>query len=191
MYNVFFAADHHFGHNNIYTQFKLADGVTPARCFANAAEGDEVMVERHNSVVKPADRVYFVGDVAMSHRALPILSRMNGRKVLIKGNHDIHKLSHYLPYFDDIRGSHQLDGILVTHIPVHPDSLARWGFNVHGHLHANKVMTDVNRSDPYAFINKVPDPRYFCVSVEQINYTPISLEEIKKHDPRRKAKARV
>jgi calcineurin-like phosphoesterase family protein len=139
------------------------------------------MIERHNARVKPADRVYVVGDVAFHKRELHKLHRMNGRKVLIKGNHDLEDAKTYLQYFDDIRGSHQFDGILITHIPVHPDSLARWGFNVHGHLHANRVMMPNYYSDNP---NRASiDPRYFCVSVEQINYTPISLEEVKKFKP--------
>lgn len=176
MSNIFFAADYHFGHESPYKVFKRADG-SPLRPFASADEGDEAMIERHNKVVRPQDRVYVVGDVAMSHKYLHKLDRMNGRKVLIKGNHDIAKLSQYLPYFDDIRGSHQFDGILITHIPVHPGSLARWGFNVHGHLHANRVVI----TDQYG-LERI-DPRYFCVSVERIDYTPISLEEVKKYKP--------
>jgi calcineurin-like phosphoesterase family protein len=136
-------------------------------------EGEEIIVQRHNAVVKPNDRVYFLGDVAMPKSGLATLARMNGRKVLIKGNHDVHKLSQYVQYFDDIRGSHQLSGILMTHIPVHEDSLARWGFNVHGHLHTNRVRT----------WDGSIDERYLCVCVEQINYTPISLEEVKSKKP--------
>jgi calcineurin-like phosphoesterase family protein len=171
-YNIWFAADYHFGHESPYSKFKLADGCTPLRPFKNADEGDQEMISRHNAIVKDEDRVYMVGDLAMSDKHLYKIAQMKGRKVLIKGNHDIAKLNKYTDLFDDIRGSHQFDGVLITHIPVHPDSLARWGFNIHGHLHANKVM-----------LNKRPDPRYFCVSVEQINYTPISLEQVKKHKP--------
>ena len=103
---------------------------------------------------------------------------MNGRKVLIKGNHDTLELKEYLPYFDDIRGVHQFDGMVITHIPVHEQSLGRWGFNVHGHLHANRILiADNYTKGNILHINSC----YFNVSVEQINYTPISLEEIKKH----------
>jgi len=83
--------------------------------------------------------------------------------VLIKGNHDKLKISQYMFYFKDVRGSHQFDGLLLTHIPVHPSSLARWPCNVHGHVHANTL----------------DDPRYFNVCAEEINYTPISLEQLK------------
>ena len=161
-----------FGHKNILT-FKRADG-TPLRDFDTVEQMNETMIERHNSVVRPQDKVYFLGDVIMSAKssALDFLARMNGTKVLIKGNHDLCKPQAYLEYFKDIRGSHQFDGMILTHIPVHPESLARWGLNVHGHLHANRVNL------PLA---QIPDRRYFNVSMEQINYTPISLEEVKKY----------
>lgn len=101
------------------------------------------------------------------------------RKILIKGNHDNLDLKDYLPYFDDIRGSHQFDGFLLGHIPVHPDSLGRFGHMIHGRLHANRVMkpnTYTDRSD-----DKMPDERYINVSMECLdNYMPVSLEELKK-----------
>lgn len=172
--NIFFASDHHMGHDGPYIRFLREDGRFLRYEFANSDEGDEAMIDRHNSVVRPSDRVYFVGDFCFSKHHLYKLARMNGRKVLIKGNHDTLELKYYLPYFDDIRGVHQFDGMVITHIPVHPESLARWGLNVHGHLHANRVLNSY----------KQPDPRYFNVSVEQINYTPISLEEIKKFIPK-------
>lgn len=129
------------------------------------------MEENWNRVVKPGDKVYHLGDITMgtSAKSLEILGRLNGTKVLVKGNHDLHKLSMYEKYFKDVRGSHQLAGMLLTHIPVHVASLARWGFNVHGHLHSNVVMSGAHM-----------DPRYLCVSVEQVNFTPIPLETVVK-----------
>jgi calcineurin-like phosphoesterase family protein len=105
---------------------------------------------------------------------------MSGRKVLIKGNHDLLEIKDYLAHFDDVRGIHQFKGVLITHIPVHPDSLARWGFNIHGHLH-NNIVT---RNNAYTGATKEPDDRYFNVSVERLNYTPISLDEVLKHKPK-------
>lgn len=191
MKNIFFISDTHFGHQAPYTKFTQADGCTMLRPHGSAEIGDEAMVENWNKRVKPGDRVYHLGDVTMSHKHLPILARLNGNKVLIKGNHDTAKLSQYLPYFDDIRGSHQFDGVLLTHIPVHPDSLSRWGFNVHGHTHANSVMRDTLAADDFGRYFKEKDPRYFCVSVEQINYTPISLEEVKRHKPALELQPRI
>lgn len=134
---------------------------------------NEHMVNCHNSVVRPHDKVYFLGDVCMATtiEALEILRRMNGEKVLIKGNHDLAKPGRYMEHFKDIRGSHQFDGMILTHIPIHSGSLARWGVNVHGHLHHRVVCMP---------LTQIPDPRYFNVSMERINYTPISLEQVKK-----------
>lgn len=171
MANIFFCSDHHFGHANILT-FKREDG-TPLREFRDVNHMNEIMIQRHNLVVRPNDKVYFLGDVVMSRKnsALKILERLNGEKILIKGNHDQCDAKAYLEYFKDIRGSHQFDGLIMTHIPIHPESLARWGLNIHGHLHYNVVRMP---------LSQIPDRRYFNVSMERINYTPISLEEIRK-----------
>jgi len=171
MSNVFLASDHHFSHKNILV-FKRDDGVTPLRSFDDTTHMNEYMVYKHNLVVKPSDRVYFLGDLCFHKRDLAILSRMNGRKVLIKGNHDTLELKEYLPYFDDIRGIHQFDGMVLSHIPIHIESLSRWKVNVHGHLHHRAVLKEGT---------KIPDERYISVCMERLDdYTPISLEELKK-----------
>lgn len=178
--NIFFISDTHYAHQNACTLFKRADG-SPLRDFSCAEECDQFQEEQWNKTVRIKDKVYHLGDITFSKKNLPILDRLNGEKVLIRGNHDTEKASIYLKYFKDVRGCHQFDGMLLTHIPVHPESLSRWRINLHGHLHANRVMREV------AFItkNEQPssyqeiDPRYFSVCVEQINYTPISIEEIK------------
>ena len=166
--NIFLIADLHVGHTNCLT-FKTNEGI-PLRPYATVEEMDAALEANWNSVVRPQDKVYVLGDLVMHKRNLPFFGRVAGEKVLIKGNHDIEKLSAYTPYFKDIRACHQLDKFILTHIPIHPQSLSRWKGNIHGHLHSNKVMLD-----------GVPDPRYICVSVEQINFTPISLETLKKN----------
>lgn len=182
MPNTFFISDTHFGHKNIIT-FKTGDN-KPLRDFASVEEMDECMVTRWNSVVKSQDTIYHLGDVVINRKALPILDRLNGRKVLIKGNHDIFKLKDYVKYFDDIRAYKVMteDGIICSHIPIHPESLSRWKLNLHGHLHSNMIKKTTSYYDMEAHMVKwheIPDYRYMCISVEQINYTPISLDEIR------------
>lgn len=163
-------ADPHFFHYNIL-KFKRRDGVTPLRPFASVEDMNETIVQNWNDSVKPSDRVYLLGDVVFHNKHLHIISRLNGRKVLVKGNHDILKLSQYLPYFDDIRAYVPKKGYILSHIPVHPASLSRWKVNIHGHLHADVVR--LSEQGP-------PDPRYHCVSVENTNYKPVHLQSLLK-----------
>lgn len=172
MANVFLRADDHFGHANI---IKFTDNYGKVlRVFDTIDDHDEYLIYRHNRVVKPNDKVYFLGDVANA-KSIHKIARMNGDKVLIKGNHDVLKLSQYTPYFRDIRGCHQFDGMFLSHVPIHTESLARWKVNVHGHLHHNRVMLRGFNGKPVEI-----DERYQCVSMEHLDdYQPISLEEMK------------
>jgi calcineurin-like phosphoesterase family protein len=167
---VFLVSDTHFGHQNVCTLFKRQDG-SPLRPFASAEEMDETMIQRWNDRVRPNDKVYHLGDVAMQRKHLSTLSRLNGDKILIKGNHDIFKLDEYKTHFRDIRAYHVMNGMILSHIPVHKSSISRFGCNIHGHTHASRVLDDMGNIDP----------NYFCVSVEQIDYTPILFEHVVKH----------
>lgn len=155
----------HFGHANMLN-FLREDG-TKLRPFAHIEEVDELMVKNWNSVVQPHDKVYHLGDVFINRKARFILDRLNGDKVLIKGNHDIFDLTNYLPFFRDIRAYHKLDKAILSHIPIHPENLGRFKGNIHGHLHEH-IVKDAQGQ---------PDPRYKTVCVEHINYTPIELSE--------------
>lgn len=132
-------------------------------------EMNEALVDNWNSVVNNEDRVYLCGDVAMRKKHLPIVGRLKGRKVLIKGNHDVEKLSVYTQYFDDIRSYVVRKGLIISHIPVHTSQMeSRWLLNAHGHTHSNVVKLP----------NGEPDDRYYNVCVEKINYTPLDMQVI-------------
>ena len=167
---VFLVSDTHFGHLGV-CRFKAPDGVTKLRPWDSPEEMDEEMVKRWNETVRPNDKVYHLGDVVINRKALKTLSRLNGDKVLIKGNHDIFRLEDYTPYFRDIRAYHVMNGCILSHIPVHESNLGRFGTNIHGHLHAHRVMKmDYGR--------EIVDPRYHCVCVEQTDFRPILLEDV-------------
>ena len=172
MPTTFLISDTHFGHEKTCTVFKREDG-SPLRPFASAEEMDEFMIKAWNDRVRPTDKVYHLGDVVINRKFLHVLGRLNGDKVLIRGNHDIFKLEDYTQYFRDIRGYDVKNGMILSHIPVHADSIERFGCNIHGHLHANRVMR-VRRASATPEI----DPRYHSVCVEQTDYAPISLEEV-------------
>lgn len=179
--NIFLVSDTHFSHRGI-VKFLRADGVTKERPWDTIEEMDEALVKNWNSVVKPKDKVYHMGDVCINRSALPIIGRLNGEKRLIKGNHDNFRAEEYLKYFTDIRGTHTLDDFILSHIPLHPTYVKeRWKGNIHGHLHSGRVTKPKTDwiGDGWNTYDVI-DPRYLCVSVEQTNFTPISLEEAKK-----------
>lgn len=161
MTNIFFISDTHFGHTNILN-FKDKNG-KPVRPYSSVEEMDEALIKNWNSIVKTQDKIYHLGDVAIPRKGLECLARCNGDKVLVRGNHDIFKLKDYTKFFRDIRGYIVIENYLCSHIPVHPESKGRYKKNIHGHLHTNNLDDDF----------------YINVSVEQINFTPISFEELK------------
>jgi calcineurin-like phosphoesterase family protein len=177
MSNIFFTADTHFGHAKSLS-FVRPDGEL-LRPFASCEEMDETMVENWNRVVGKHDKIYHLGDVVIPRKSLPILERLNGHKILIRGNHDQHcSIKDFTQYFEDVRGafffapgSNFLGGLILTHIPVHPDCLSgHYRGNVHGHLHCHQVIKDGQ-----------VDPKYFNACVERNNFTPVSLDTVLEH----------
>lgn len=179
MPSVFLVSDTHFGHTGV-CRFTRDDGVTKLRPWTDSAEMDEAMIKLWNDKVKPTDKVYHLGDVVINRKALPTLARLNGDKVLIRGNHDIFRDSEYTQYFRELRAYHVMSGMILSHIPVHEASLGRFGTNIHGHLHANRVMKAIGvdaRTGSIKYGNQI-DPRYHCVCVEQTDFAPILFEDV-------------
>lgn len=77
-----FTADLHFGHKNIA---RFCD-----RPWADVAEMNENLIARFNSVVAPGDTTYIVGDLSFTSitETISLLDRLNGRLLLVPGNHD-------------------------------------------------------------------------------------------------------
>ena len=165
---VFLVSDTHFGHAGV-CRFTHEDSGVKIRPWTDPDEMDEEMVERWNDTVRPNDKVYHLGDVVINRKSLSIMSRLNGDKVLIRGNHDIFRDDEYRKYFRELRAYHVMNGMILSHIPIHEESIGRFGTNIHGHLHTRRVMKD-----------GVIDPRYHCVCVEQTDFAPILFEDVVK-----------
>jgi calcineurin-like phosphoesterase family protein len=179
---VFLVSDTHFGHAGV-CRFTRNDGITKLRPWDDPDEMDEFMVKAWNDRVRPTDKVYHLGDVVINRKALKTLGRLNGDKVLIRGNHDIFRDDEYREYFRELRAYHVMNGMILSHIPVHSDSLGRFGVNIHGHLHANRVrkprVVDA-RTGEILYSNEI-DTRYHCVCVEQTpDFAPILFEDVLK-----------
>ena len=182
---VFLTSDQHFSHKGV-CEFTQSDGVTPLRPWNHPDEMDEELVKRFNERVTVNDKCYMLGDVSINRKGLKLLDRLNCKNiVLIKGNHCIFKLSDYTQYFRDIRAYQVLNGLIMSHIPIHPSCMGRFGSNIHGHLHSNRVMKrnpeyDIwlksggkNNPPPQEII----DPIYFSVCVEQHDFYPVLFED--------------
>lgn len=153
----FFIGDTHFGHKNILIYEK------EFRPFLSIEEHNEELIKRWNSVVTNKDEVYHLGDFCFGKKNIDIASRLNGDKILILGNHDIYPAEEYLKYFKKLYGVLLYKSFSLSHMPLLDSK--RWELNIHGHIHSKKL-------------NNIDQSKYFNVSVENINLTPISLDEI-------------
>lgn len=162
MPNVFFVSDLHFGHSNI---IKFTDNGKPIRPYSSLEEMHEALINNWNSVVRSKDDlVYVLGDVTINKKFLPMIASCNGRKKLVRGNHDNAKTDEYLKYFESIYGVKVLSDMILSHVPLHRESVVpRMGTNVHGHLHTQDI----------------PDGAYYNVSVENIDFTPIEMDQLR------------
>lgn len=121
--NIWFYSDPHFDHKNIIKY----DG----RPFNSVEEMNNALIERYNSIVKPEDIVVWVGDcfLGRTQNAKDIMKILNGKKVLIRGNHDKRRTQMLNLGFDWVCESMCLniakELVNVSHYPYHPTWLQR------------------------------------------------------------------
>lgn len=171
MANIWITSDTHFNHAAILN-FTDDEG-KKVRSFTSVEEMNEVMIENWNKVVKPGDKIYHLGDVFFGDKQWIETNwkRLNGNKRLIVGNHDDIKYIVEKKMFQkvDLWRMFPEFNLLFTHVPVSSSTLMESRFraktmhNVHGHIHGNAS----------------PAGPYHCVCVEQTNYTPVNIEELK------------
>ena len=107
---------------------------------------NETMVNEWNSIVEPEDKVYILGDVAFMQatKAAHLLKRLNGTKVLVKGNHDSKTVKdpQFVDCFESVHDYLEIkyDGnhIVMFHYPIAEWNRMHHGaVHFHGHLHGN------------------------------------------------------
>ncbi len=155
----FVIADLHLGHRNILEY-------EPRPCYS-VEEMDEFLIHNWNETISDEDIVWVLGDFALcgSDRIIELVGRLNGRKRLIKGNHDkktptFWKKAGFENYYDSpIHRLIRQQWVVLSHepVPIEPE----W-INVHGHTHSQPTGLNPNT--------------HRCVSVELINYRPILLD---------------
>ena len=161
MGKVYFIADTHFGDERI---LKYEN-----RPFLSVEQMDIELKNKWNSKVDPTDTVYVLGDFGADGYESEILSELNGKKYLLKGNHDTKSNEQYrnLGFLEVYDCPIIIDGFwILSHEPLYVNENMPYA-NLFGHVHASPIIKDYSK-------------HHYCVSVERIDYAPIDFEEIKK-----------
>lgn len=153
--------DTHFDHSNIIGYCN--------RPFETVDEMNMTMIDNWNSVVSPEDIVYHLGDFSFGkgsrENIATIREMLNGHVFLIKGNHDRQTKSWYnRAGFDFVVGGeywHYEPTVILSHRPY---PTRKPMINIHAHTHN--------------LLHVAEKEVYCCVSVEQINYTPVDLDQL-------------
>lgn len=185
----FFISDTHFGHKNI---IRFCD-----RPFADVDEMNEALIDNWNNVVGEDDTVYHLGDVALGPWVEwdSILTRLNGYKVLVVGNHErIFKgetaknqrrfATEYPKWFEEIH--HNIENfelangrkVHLSHFPYEADHMEksrhmdarltdRGTTLIHGHTHLNQIVSHSRAGT-----------LQIHVGADAFDYTPVSEDQI-------------
>lgn len=152
-------ADTHFGHENVIRYCN--------RPFRSADEMDKALIKNWNAVVTNQDTVIHLGDFCLcsKDRCKEILRLLNGKKILIKGNHDNWTDDFYrdagFSYVSKFPIVYN-NFFLMSHAPLQLSETTPY-FNYYGHVHNDEKYHDAATSK--------------CVSAERINYQPLLIFE--------------
>lgn len=168
----FYTSDLHLGHIKI---LKYEN-----RPFKDVDEMNRVLVENWNHKVRKNDEVYILGDFGFikGDVANYYLDQLNGRKYLIKGNHDSYFLNHSkfdASKFEWIKDYATVKDhgirIVMSHYPMAVwDGMHHGSLHFYGHIHSN-----TNTPHP---LNFDLGPNAFNVGCDVRNYEPVTLEEL-------------
>ena len=178
---MFYIADWHYNHANILSYDN--------RPFKTVEEMDAALVERWNATVTSADTVYVLGDMFWGGetKAVPVLDSLNGKKILIKGNHDRCKNTEFRKRFDQISGYLEItDGdrhVVLCHYPMpcFKNHFHGW-YHLYGHVH-NSFEANMMEHDRMLLED------LYCRKCNMFNvgammpwmdYTPRTLDEIER-----------
>lgn len=168
MNKTWFIADTHFNHVNIIKYC--------SRPFSSVEKMNEILIKNWNLFISNDDLVFHFGDFGFVNNysnLIDIGNSLNGKKFLIKGNHDKNPDSIYIKAgFKKIYEFPIIfkDFFILSHWPIQLNS-NYFHCNIHGHLHNNSEMS--------CMIND--KNLYYSVSVENTSYTPVDFETIKKY----------
>lgn len=162
---IYFIADTHFYDDSIIMYEK--------RPFKNVKEMNQELVKNWNETVNKKDLIFILGDFIFNGEedynrlVRQALSQLNGKKILIMGNHDTLTEKEYIELGFDSAYQYPIlynEFLILSHEPLYMNTQSPY-VNIFGHVHGNPTFKDCSSNS-------------FCVSVERIKYKPIELGEI-------------
>jgi calcineurin-like phosphoesterase family protein len=156
---TFFTSDTHFSDHRTLNIHR--------RPFASVREMDEAMIAGWNEVVADGDEVWHLGDFARKLADVPaLLSRLRGRKHLIRGNNDDPGIGE-APGWASVRDYHELEEggrrLVLCHYPFRSwNGQHRGAINLHGHSHGKLK----------------PMARQFDIGVDAQGFRPVALDRL-------------
>lgn len=173
MSKIFISSDCHFSHKNILQYEPSSRGL-----FKTVEEMNEAIIFNWNNVVFPEDRIYILGDFFMGplDKIEPILTRLNGHIILIRGNHDTPaRINLYKEHNIEVKDidyiSYKGKFFILCHFPIESKEFANMirknneeTIFLYGHIHNNA---------PKGYVDGT-----YHVGMDTNNLTPITIEQI-------------
>jgi len=175
MCNVYLIGCLHLGHK----------WMAQHRGFQDEFYHDEYLIEQWNKTVNKKDLVYILGDITMeTSKYYYQLDRLNGRKIVVLGNHDLPRdTRELLKYVETVAGCIDYKGCVLTHVPIHPSEIGFCRYNFHAHIHENELVNCIVPSrykDEDSILHSTLN-KYVNVDAKLLNFKPLSFLEFIKN----------
>lgn len=164
---IWFTSDLHLNHRAVVSMC--------GRPFETVDEMNYILIRNFNERVKKNDTVYILGDIAHRTPVIEVnnfISRLNGKKIMCKGNHDKRYYSSlFVGIYDFLEIAVHGVNISLMHYPMMSWPKSRHGsIHLHGHIHSKG---DYNLQQREEGISR------YDVGVDANNFFPVSITEIK------------
>ena len=164
---IYYIADTHFGDERI---MKLC-----RRPFASVEEMNDSIIKRWNGKVSDDDTVYVLGDIAIDDEHAEAFFALNGKKILLLGNHDkvlnVDKLKSFTHVDKIMTISDSARSVCLCHYPmISFENSIYGGYHVFGHIHNNANDVAYN-------LQKQVDNMFNC-GVDVNDFEPKTLDEL-------------
>lgn len=182
---IFFTSDTHFNHNNIISFAQ--------RPFHNVEEMDDMLIKNWNDKVPTDGLVFHLGDFCFGRgNCKRYLNRLNGRVILVIGNHDFNNMSAgdldlFAYHSQQMFISIEKRKIFLNHFPFlcytgvyrQPEDMI---WQLFGHVHSH-TSSDINsgiggNGKDIPRLNML-FPCQYDVGVDNNGFAPISWNELK------------